>query len=47
MKGAAFVSGYLAVTTARGRGPLVFGSVNDASGRASLFISRSRCRVER
>jgi hypothetical protein len=38
---------YLAVTTVRGRKPLAFGSVNDASGKARLFIASSRCRAER
>jgi hypothetical protein len=38
---------YLAITTVRGRKPLAFASVNDASGRARLFVAPSRCRVER
>jgi hypothetical protein len=36
---------YLAVTTVR-RKPLAFASVNDASGRARLFVELSRCRAE-
>jgi hypothetical protein len=41
------VTGYLAVTTLRGRKPLAFGSVNAASGKARLFVASSRCRAER
>jgi hypothetical protein len=40
-------TGYLAIATANGRKPLAFASVNDASGKARLFVAPSRCRVER
>jgi hypothetical protein len=40
-------TGYLAVTTLRGRRPIVFASVNDASGKARLFVAPSRCRADR
>jgi hypothetical protein len=36
--------GYLAVTAQRGREPIVFASVDDASGNARLFVARSRCK---
>jgi hypothetical protein len=36
-------TGYLAVTTLRGRRPIVFASVNDTSGEARLFVAPSRC----
>jgi hypothetical protein len=36
-------TGYLAVATLPGRRPLVFASVNDATGKARLFVSRSSC----
>jgi hypothetical protein len=35
--------GYLAVATLRGRRPLAFGSVGEASGPARLFVARSGC----
>jgi hypothetical protein len=38
---------HLAVTTVRGRKPVAFATVNDASGEARLFVARSRCRMER
>ena len=38
---------YLAITTLRGRKPLVFASVNDTTGKARLFVAPSRCRAER
>jgi hypothetical protein len=34
---------YLAVTTLRGRRPLVFASVQDKGGKARLFVARSGC----
>jgi hypothetical protein len=34
---------YLAITTLRGRKPVAFASVNDATGRARIFTARSRC----
>lgn len=40
-------TGYLAVATLRGRKPVAFASVNDATGKARLFVAPSRCRVER
>jgi hypothetical protein len=40
-------TGYLAVTTLRDGKPVAFASVNDASGKARLFVAPSRCRVER
>jgi hypothetical protein len=40
-------TGYLAVATLRERKPLAFASVNDASGKARLFVEPSRCRPER
>jgi hypothetical protein len=39
-------TGYLAVTTLRGRKPIVFASVHDATGKARLFVAPSRCRAE-
>jgi len=39
-------TGYFAVTTLRGRKPLVFASVNAATGKARLFVAASRCQVE-
>jgi hypothetical protein len=36
-------TGYLAVATLPGRKPLVFASVNDATGKARLFVAGSRC----
>jgi hypothetical protein len=38
--------GYLAVTTVRGRKPIFFGAVNDATGKGRGFIAPSRCRPE-
>ena len=35
--------GYLAVTTLRGRKPIAFASVNDATGTARLFVAPSDC----
>jgi hypothetical protein len=40
-------TGFLVVTTVRGRKPLAFASVNDASGQARLFVAPSRCRAGR
>jgi hypothetical protein len=40
-------TGYLAVATLRGRKPLAFASVDDASGKARLFVEPSSCRAER
>jgi hypothetical protein len=37
---------YLAVTTLRGRKPIVFGSVHDSGGRARLFVARTGCARE-
>ena len=37
-------TGYIAVVTERGRKPVVFASVHDATGVARLFVARSRCR---
>jgi hypothetical protein len=37
------MTAYLAVTTVRGRKPLAFMSVHDATGRARVFISPSSC----
>jgi hypothetical protein len=34
---------YLAVTTLRGRRPIVFASVQEAGGKARLFVARSGC----
>jgi hypothetical protein len=34
---------YLAITTLRGRKPVAFASVNDATGKARIFTARSRC----
>lgn len=31
------------VSTVRGRKPILLGSVNDATGRARMFVARSRC----
>ena len=39
-------TGYLAVTTQRGRKSIVFASAHDASGKARLFVAPSRCRAE-
>jgi hypothetical protein len=39
-------TGYLAVTTQRGRKPIVFASAHDATGKARLFVAPSRCRAE-
>jgi hypothetical protein len=36
-------TGYLAVTTVRGRKPIAFASVDDATGKARLFVAPSRC----
>jgi hypothetical protein len=36
-------TGYVAVATLPGRKPLVFASFNDATGKARLFVARSRC----
>jgi len=36
-------TGYVAVATVRGRKPIFFGSVHDATGRARLFVAPSRC----
>jgi hypothetical protein len=36
-------TGYVAVATLPGRRPLVFASVNDATGKARLFVAGSRC----
>jgi hypothetical protein len=36
-------TGYLAVATVRGRKPIFFGSVHDATGKARLFVAPSRC----
>ena len=38
-------TGYLSVTALGGRKPFVFASVNDASGKARLFVAPSRCRA--
>jgi hypothetical protein len=38
--------GYLAVTTLRGRKPLGFASVQDAGGKARVFVARSGCARE-
>jgi hypothetical protein len=34
---------YLAVATLPGRKPLAFASVNDATGKARIFVARSGC----
>jgi hypothetical protein len=39
-------SGSLAVTTLRGRKPIVFASVHDKSGEARIFVAPSRCRED-
>jgi hypothetical protein len=36
-------TGYLAITTLRGRLPVAFTSVNDATGKARIFTAPSRC----
>jgi hypothetical protein len=36
-------TGYLAITTLRGRKPVAFASVNDTTGKARIFTARSRC----
>jgi hypothetical protein len=36
-------TGYLAVTTLRGRRPMVFASVQDEGGKARVFVARSGC----
>jgi hypothetical protein len=36
-------TGYLAIATLRGRKPLAFASVNDATGRARLLVAPSDC----
>jgi hypothetical protein len=36
-------AGYIAVATLRGRKPIAFLSVHDATGKARLFVARSRC----
>ena len=36
-------TGYIAVTTLRGRRPIAFTSVHDASGKARIFVARSGC----
>ena len=40
-------TGYLAITTLRGREPVAFASANDATGKARLFVAPSRCRAGR
>lgn len=39
-------AGYLAVATLPGRKTLAFASVNDATGKAQIFVARSGCRQE-
>jgi hypothetical protein len=39
-------TGSLAVVTERGRKPIVFASVHDASGKVRLFVASARCRAE-
>jgi hypothetical protein len=39
-------TGYLAMTSLRGRRPIVFASVSDASRQARLFVAAARCRAE-
>lgn len=38
--------GYLAVSTLRGRNPIAFASVQDAGGKARLFVARSGCALQ-
>lgn len=39
-------TGSLAVTTLAGRKPIFFASVNDATGKAQIFVARSGCRQD-
>jgi hypothetical protein len=39
-------SGYLAITTVRGRKPIAFGSVTAAPAKARLFVESRRCYVD-
>ena len=39
-------TGSLAVTTLAGRKPIFFASVNDATGKAQIFVARSGCRED-
>jgi hypothetical protein len=39
-------TGAVAITTLRGRKPMFFASVNDATGEARAFVAPSRCLVE-